>query len=260
MFWGETRIKAWANVRPYTIDASSSAKRKCYNVRSEVVRLVLEFTQECDYIWFTVYQTSLALGRLYTPLLFGNLSQVRVLWKLIAVRYLQFYNNSVLGAWFLYNWRISNREETYAPTNWAGTVKNFRPQTAEKAQCSSCLLDTQLQPIVNTTCTVPCFCFFLLLPFSKTLFCPFVINVRPNPLSARGTRSHPPHTPCWASNIASKSGSCGSRLADRRAGGSPLVGPLLGGVVRSDDIRLGHHPVLVLREGVAIWRKKGWSS
>ena len=36
------------------------------------------------------------------------------------------------------------------------------------------------------------------------------------------------------------------------AGGSPLVGPLFGGVVRSDDLRLRHHSVLVLREGVAI--------
>lgn len=31
------------------------------------------------------------------------------------------------------------------------------------------------------------------------------------------------------------------------------MGPLLGGVVRSDDLGLGHHPVLVLGEGVAVW-------
>lgn len=37
-----------------------------------------------------------------------------------------------------------------------------------------------------------------------------------------------------------------------KADGSPLVGPLFGGVVRSDDLRLRHHSVLVLREGVAI--------
>lgn len=41
------------------------------------------------------------------------------------------------------------------------------------------------------------------------------------------------------------------------AGGSPLVGPLLGGVVRSDDLGLGHHPVLVLGEGVAVWVEMG---
>lgn len=41
------------------------------------------------------------------------------------------------------------------------------------------------------------------------------------------------------------------------AGGSPLVGPLLGGVIRSDDLGLGHHPVLVLGEGVAVWVEMG---
>lgn len=41
------------------------------------------------------------------------------------------------------------------------------------------------------------------------------------------------------------------------AGGSPLVGPLLGGVVRSDDLGLGHHPILVLGEGVAVWVEMG---
>lgn len=37
--------------------------------------------------------------------------------------------------------------------------------------------------------------------------------------------------------------------------GSPLAGPLLGGVVRADDLRLRHHSVLVLREGVAVWKE-----
>lgn len=35
------------------------------------------------------------------------------------------------------------------------------------------------------------------------------------------------------------------------------MGPLLGGVVRSDDLGLGHHPVLVLGEGVAVWVEMG---
>lgn len=49
-------MKAWANVRLYTRDASLSAKSKLnYNVCSEAVRLVLEYTQECDYIWFEVF-------------------------------------------------------------------------------------------------------------------------------------------------------------------------------------------------------------
>lgn len=38
----------------------------------------------------------------------------------------------------------------------------------------------------------------------------------------------------------------------REAGSSPGVGPLLGGVVRSDDLGLRHHPVFILREGVAV--------
>lgn len=37
--------------------------------------------------------------------------------------------------------------------------------------------------------------------------------------------------------------------------GSPLAGPLLGGVVRADDLRLRHHSVLVLRESVAVWKE-----
>lgn len=37
--------------------------------------------------------------------------------------------------------------------------------------------------------------------------------------------------------------------------GSPLTGPLLGGVVRADDLRLWHHSVLVLREGIAVWNE-----
>ena len=72
---------------------------------------------------------------------------------------------------------------------------------------------------------------------------------------------------CWRHTLAPRlpsaklqmspleNGRSGSGLADRSAGGSPLVGPLFGGVVRSDDLRLRHHSVLVLREGVAIWKK-----
>lgn len=50
-------------------------------------------------------------------------------------------------------------------------------------------------------------------------------------------------------------GSAPSRLCRAAGGwpaGSPLAGPLLGGVVRPDHLRLGHHSVLVLREGVAV--------
>lgn len=39
---------------------------------------------------------------------------------------------------------------------------------------------------------------------------------------------------------------------NKKADASPRVGPLLGGVVRSDDLRLRHHSILILREGVAI--------
>lgn len=33
------------------------------------------------------------------------------------------------------------------------------------------------------------------------------------------------------------------------------MGPLFGGVVRSDDLGLRHHSILVLREGVAVWEE-----
>lgn len=53
-------------------------KKKILNIThvcSEVVRLVLEYTQECDYIWLKgfFFPNSRVLGRLYTRLLSGNL-------------------------------------------------------------------------------------------------------------------------------------------------------------------------------------------
>lgn len=51
-------MKAWANVRLSTTDPFLSAKRKLKysNVCSEVVHVALEYTQECDYIWFKVFR------------------------------------------------------------------------------------------------------------------------------------------------------------------------------------------------------------
>lgn len=131
-------------------------------------------------------------------------------------------------------------------------MKNFRPQTAKKAQCSSCLLDTQLQLIVNTfLCVVPCYFFSL---FLKTTQCPSLLSVSclKTPLTTGGSRQRfllvqlqkpPSETAAVAPNWPAES---------KKAGGSPLVGPLFGGVVRSDDLRLRHHSVLILREGVAM--------
>ena len=52
-------------------------KKKILNIThvcSEVVRLVLEYTQECDYIWLKgFFPNSRVLGRLYTRLRSGNL-------------------------------------------------------------------------------------------------------------------------------------------------------------------------------------------
>lgn len=56
-------------------------------------------------------------------------------------------------------------------------------RTAQKAQCSSCLLDTQLQLIVNTflLCSLffpPFFFFFFQRQLNVTLLCPFYIHVQ----------------------------------------------------------------------------------
>lgn len=69
----------------------SQVQIKNGNVCAAVVHLVLEYTQKCDYIWFKVRPNSLVLRRLYSRLLFGNLTQVYVL----MIKHCQmFYNNS----------------------------------------------------------------------------------------------------------------------------------------------------------------------
>lgn len=141
---------------------------------------------------------------------------------------------------------VFSGEETFAPASRARTKKNFRPQSAKKARCSSTAADGE-------HVLFPCFFFPPSLskttqahnPLSIFIFTSRNIQVV---LEARARNSSSPRQ---ASNVAVRDGCwrCGS------AGGSPLVGPLLGGVVRSDHLGLRHHSVLVLREGVAIWER-----
>lgn len=112
-----------------------------------MVRLVLEYTQECDYIWFIVFSEFTSTWWIvYATALWQSLTSSNTL-KLMINLCLNFYNKcsdstSISVKWF---YMIFNREETFTPTSWARIMKNFRPQTAKKAQCSSCLLETQLQ-------------------------------------------------------------------------------------------------------------------
>lgn len=68
----------------------SQVQIKYENVCTAVVHLV-EYPQKCDYIWFKVRPNSLVLTRLYSRLLFGNLTQVYVL---MITHCQMFYNNS----------------------------------------------------------------------------------------------------------------------------------------------------------------------
>lgn len=47
----------------------------------------------------------------------------------------------------------------------------------------------------------------------------------------------------------------GGPTGNKKDDGAPLVASLFGGVVRSDDLGLRHHSVLILRKGVAVWKQ-----
>lgn len=130
------------------------------------------------------------------------------------------------------------------------TVKNFR---LRKHSAHSCLRDTQLQLTVNVTPFVPCF--FLLNPFfSKDYTMSLSSASFQTPPSPQRRRHTPPLLPVklQISPLETAAVAPSGPAVNEKADASPRVGPLLGGVVRSDDLRLGHHSVLILREGVAV--------
>lgn len=117
--------------------------------------------------------------------------------------------------------------------NCAETVKNIRSRTAKKAQCSLCLRDT-------TTADSECF-YVHGVPQCGTSLSSFILFSTCF-LLVSGESSE-------AQSHVSPGLSAEERL---RGVASPGVGPLFGGVVRSDHLRLRHHAIFILREGIAM--------
>lgn len=133
------------------------------------------------------------------------------------------------------------------------TVKNHRLLRKHSARIMSARHTTTADSERDLFCSL-FFSFKSLFPQRRhnvPFFCLF-----PNPPSPQRRRhTHtPPLLPVklQISPLETAAAAPSRPAVNKKADASPRVGPLLGGVVRSDDLGLRHHSVLILREGVAI--------